>query len=581
MHPFVLLPLFSCVLAAAIACALVANDPGPRINRVLAAALACSAWWSLCEVVWNAQRDPQIVLLLIRASALGWMTLGPLALQMLAEVVGGRSLPRRLLPAAWGAAAACIALYLATPWGVSEVRPTRWGWSYCPGPVFLLLYGIPTGMIGAVALLWLRFFRAVGARERREARWLLAGIAISLALASLSDVVLPYLRITAPRFGSTSLLATACVVAWNLRRNGYFLLTPEGLTGEILETLGDGVALLHPDGRIRSTNAAFARLLGQVPASLPDTPVSEILPDLPGALAGDLRDLRLSLHTAAGTIPVAVSVSRLHAAAGGELGRIVALRDLSEVTALRNHLVTSGRLAVVGELAGGIAREIGDPIREARADLIELREQWRVLADAAAGADDAPRRIAAEGVDMIRESIEGAERVASIVRGVGAFAHAGHGETRPIDLNGLLERTLRVAVLSFSVEVERCYGELPPVQADAQQLQHVFLNLILNALQAVGDYGRIRLVTQARGGWVRVYVEDDGPGIPEDEIDRVFDPFFTTRPTGKGLGLGLAHSHQIVRSHGGEIGVQSALGLGARFEVRLPVDGAAPAREGA
>ena len=86
----------------------------------------------------------------------------------------------------------------------------------------------------------------------------------------------------------------------------------------------------------------------------------------------------------------------------------------------------------------------------------------------------------------------------------------------------------------------------------------------------MGDHGKIRLVTQGRGGWAEVRVEDNGPGIPEDVIDRVFDPFFTTRPTGEGLGMGLAQCYQTLLRHGGEISVSSKPGLGATFEVRLP-----------
>ena len=172
--------------------------------------------------------------------------------------------------------------------------------------------------------------------------------------------------------------------------------------------------------------------------------------------------------------------------------------------------------------------------------------------------------------------MEGVDRVASIVRDVGAFADAGRGRFQRVDLNEVLDHAVGVAVLSFSVVVERCYAELPPVHCDPHQIKQVFLNLLLNALQAVGDRGNIRLVTQARDGWAEVRVEDNGPGIPEDVIDRVFDPFFTTRPTGEGLGLGLAQCYQTLLRHGGEISVSSTPGLGATFEVRLP---AAPDRE--
>ena len=148
---------------------------------------------------------------------------------------------------------------------------------------------------------------------------------------------------------------------------------------------------------------------------------------------------------------------------------------------------------------------------------------------------------------------------------------AGIGESQLVNVNDLLENAVNVAALSFSIVVERCYAELPPVRCDVQQLKQVFLNLLLNALQAVGDFGVIRLVTEAQGDFVQIRVEDNGCGIPEKQIEQIFDPFFTTRRTGTAAGLGLAHCYQIVRHHGGEITVQSKVGVGSTFLIRLPV----------
>jgi signal transduction histidine kinase len=142
-------------------------------------------------------------------------------------------------------------------------------------------------------------------------------------------------------------------------------------------------------------------------------------------------------------------------------------------------------------------------------------------------------------------------------------------------VNALLDDVLGVASLSFSVQVERCYGALPNILGYEQQLKQACLNLVLNAIQAVGDYGKIRLITQTEGDEVTIRVQDDGPGIPDDAIERIFDPFFTTRP-GEALGLGLAQCFQIVRAHGGEISAYSTPGRGAVFEVRLPVPAALP-----
>ena len=142
MHPVILIPLVSCVLAAMIAAAIISHDPGQRVNRVIALVLVCSGWWSFCEVIWNVQEDPEVVLWLIKLSCLGWMLLGPLCLGVYVEILGdARSRLRRLLPLAYATAAASILLYVATPWCLTEVVPTTWGWGYRPGPLFLVVYG--------------------------------------------------------------------------------------------------------------------------------------------------------------------------------------------------------------------------------------------------------------------------------------------------------------------------------------------------------------------------------------------------------------------------------------------------------
>jgi signal transduction histidine kinase len=165
-----------------------------------------------------------------------------------------------------------------------------------------------------------------------------------------------------------------------------------------------------------------------------------------------------------------------------------------------------------------------------------------------------------------------------VVRGVRGFAHGGSGEREPTDLNALLDDVLRMAhpQLKDRARVERAYGGLPPVPCNAQDLKHVFLNLILNAAQAIREHGTVRLRTQALPHEVVVYVEDDGAGIAPEILDRIFDPFFTTKKVGEGTGLGLGIAYQIVRNHEGEMEVDSSPGRGTCVRVRLPADGNQP-----
>jgi signal transduction histidine kinase len=121
------------------------------------------------------------------------------------------------------------------------------------------------------------------------------------------------------------------------------------------------------------------------------------------------------------------------------------------------------------------------------------------------------------------------------------------------------------------VEIERRFGSVPAVECAPRELEQVLLNLLLNAADAVGESGTIRLSTTAAGGRARIDVEDDGCGIAPEALERVFDPFFTTKPVGQGTGLGLSISYEIVQRHGGEITVRSEVGRGTVFSVFLPL----------
>jgi len=153
------------------------------------------------------------------------------------------------------------------------------------------------------------------------------------------------------------------------------------------------------------------------------------------------------------------------------------------------------------------------------------------------------------------------------------FAHGGTEERAWLDLNDILARVLRVAGPQIACEVraECDFGEIPKVLGAASELQQVFLNLVVNAGQAIEGPGRIGVETLEEDGAVLVRISDDGCGIPPEDCDRIFDPFYTTKPVGMGTGLGLAISFQILESHDAEIRVDSAPGRGTLFEIRFPI----------
>jgi two-component system, NtrC family, sensor kinase len=231
-------------------------------------------------------------------------------------------------------------------------------------------------------------------------------------------------------------------------------------------------------------------------------------------------------------------------------------------------------MAAVGELAAGIAHELNNPIAYVRANLSALREHVDTLRK---GIGVGPLLaslvpVFAEAEEILDESLEGMDRAAGIVRDVREFSHAGSGERQLTDLCDLVDQSVRVARLQMprDATVETACDGLPPLECEPQRLKQLFLNLLVNAGQAVRDGGRIRVSAATQGSGIELSFRDDGCGIAPEHLDRIFDPFFTTKPVGVGTGLGLAVAFRIVTEHGGRIDVSSRPGLGTEFRVWLP-----------
>lgn len=266
------------------------------------------------------------------------------------------------------------------------------------------------------------------------------------------------------------------------------------------------------------------------------------------------------------------------------------IRRLEEAQA---QLLQSEKMAAIGQLAAGVAHEINNPVGFVYSNLNSLRgylDQLMGLVDGlqaqvqASGNAELIQACNALGQKadyaflredtpvLLGESCEGLERVKRIVKDLRDFSHVDNGEWQFADLHQGLDSTLNVIwnEVKFKAQVVKQYGELPPVQCIASQINQVFLNLIVNAAQAIVQHGTITLRTGTLGENVFVEIEDDGPGVPEQLMRRIFEPFFTTKPVGKGTGLGLSVSYNIIERHHGVLSVSTPPNGGACFRIVLP-----------
>ncbi len=278
---------------------------------------------------------------------------------------------------------------------------------------------------------------------------------------------------------------------------------------------------------------------------------------------------------------------------------------LKRLEQTRAQMVQSEKMASIGRLATGVAHEINNPtgyissnlktLGDYQRDITALIEKYRVLRVSLqqphilSGLDDQVRAgieatqcfeqeidiafLLDDIVDLIDDCRTGTERIKKIVLDLKAFAHPGEDRLQLLDINKELGATLNVVnnTLKYKADVQLELGGIPPVRGYPQRLNQVFMNVLVNAAQAIEKQGRIEIRTRLANGAVEVAISDNGRGIRPEHLSRIFDPFFTTKDVGQGTGLGMNIAYNIVRQHKGTIDVTSQAGKGTTFTIRLPV----------
>ena len=290
----------------------------------------------------------------------------------------------------------------------------------------------------------------------------------------------------------------------------------------------------------------------------------------------------------------------------GAISHFVAIKeDITERRAMENELRQSQKLEGIGQLAAGIAHEINTPTQFVTDNLTFLQESWRAVfplldlyikrarSELAKAAPDVAAEIAAaeQGCDLqfiteevphaISQSLDGARRVAAIVRAMKEFSHPDSAEKTDTDLNQAILATITVArnEWKYVAEVTTCFDQsLAPVHCYPGEINQVILNLVVNAAQSIrdkvkdGEKGAISICTRRKGSFAEISVSDTGMGIPEEIQSRIYEPFFTTKEVGRGTGQGLALAHSVVvKKHLGKIWFETEIGRGTTFFIDLPI----------
>ncbi len=374
-----------------------------------------------------------------------------------------------------------------------------------------------------------------------------------------------------------------------------------------MDCIGDMVILTDNEGRIRRCNTALQEFAGQECRKLIGQDWKDILFES-GLQAGQFFQPGSELfHPPSNRWYLYNSYPYSDSSGYDISGVVITLHDttelkqvaealgsaFNELKATQAKVLQQEKMASIGQLAAGVAHEINNPIGFVASNLGTLDKyvgrladfitsQDRVLAGVAAGeavtglAEERKKLkldyIMEDARMLIKESQDGTDRVKKIVADLKSFSRVDEAEFKVADINECLESTINIVwnEIKYKATLDKELGDIPPIRCYPQQLNQVFLNLLVNAAHAIEKQGEIKVRTWEDSGQVCISVTDTGSGINEATLAHIFEPFFTTKEVGKGTGLGLSISYDIVKKHQGEILVKSEVGKGTTFIVRIP-----------
>lgn len=390
----------------------------------------------------------------------------------------------------------------------------------------------------------------------------------------------------------------------------------EKRTRLIIDSAADGFISMWDDGTILDWNKAAERLFGwnykdAIEKNLIDLMMPEKYRD---EFRENLLDLKnnhtdhsqnklietKALRKDGSEFPIEISAS---IASDGEPCVLNAfIRDISNRQMLESQLIQSEKLASLGQLAAGVAHEINNPVGFVKSNVGTLNEYVQIftrllslyedLSQAIQQNDQSTRDSLLNQIQKIREeedlddiledvdellteSTDGLVRVTEIVQNLKSFARLDEASVKEANINEGIEATLKVVwnELKYKSDIVTDLGDIPDIRCSPGQLNQVFMNLLVNAAQAIPERGTITVKTEATDSEILISIADTGVGIPQQELSQIFTPFYTTKPVGQGTGLGLSIIYGIIQKHNGQIAVESKVGVGTTFTIRLPLEG--------
>ena len=335
---------------------------------------------------------------------------------------------------------------------------------------------------------------------------------------------------------------------------------PENTSANIIESAPAGIVTIDSSLRVKYWNKEMETITGIKKTEASNRIITHLLPWVTRDILLQLEQKEMAVETPS-LQSFKINISPFKDPSGGY---VVILEDITEKKKMEEKLLQTSKLASIGKLTAGISHEIGNPL----ASISSLVQELRSL-----------RMDQEEDVHFTSESLKTInshlERIAKIVRSLGDFARISSAEKTVSNVSEILDRTINLVKYDKrfkNIQLTTHIEDIPPLKINPDKIQQVFLNLIINAFDAMPEGGKLEILMERKDGFVQTVFSDSGPGIEEPVLSRIFDPFFTTKAPGKGTGLGLSICYGIIREHNGTISVKSKKGEGTTFIINLPMD---------
>lgn len=568
------------------------KNPKALLNRVWATFISCFWLWSFSFIfVHNPYYSKKTAKIFLNISSFGWVFYASLFLWFTLAFTQKKELLKKkwLYPLLFG----IPLLFIYKQWDnsiFSDLIEKPYGWKPILGqsiwPFFLFLYTLVFSVIALYIIFnFIRTTRVPLLEKQAKIIFILA--VITIICGTITSIILPSLNIhVIPNISHIFALVWTAGAVYAMVKYKFLTITPATAADNIISTMFDCLILLNMKGEIVTVNKATTDLSGYKAEELKGKPVSflfkteELTGGLLKKISGEsyIKNKEIIFRTREGKdISMLFSDSVLGDETGTGVGIVCVAKDISARKKLEEEIFKGKKLQSIGVLAGGIAHDFNNLLSVILANIMEVKNdiyhmqnahEFLIKAEQAAlkAAELAEKFISfSPGGRLIREKLLPGDLLKELL------------DSKPV---------LRDTDLSYNIEFSR---DLAPIYGDKGQLNQVFQNLLLNAVEAIapelgGNLGRILIQAQNTiinpknqfqlkpGNYVKVLIEDNGVGIPEEIMDKVFDPYFSTKERGtrKGMGLGLTLCYWIIKRHDGHIRLESELGKGTTVNLYLP-----------